>query len=61
MSTRKPVQPVKEPVSQGATLAAKYRARANDLTDEQRQTLRARAMSIIYGNPNGNTVHARSR
>jgi hypothetical protein len=61
MSNRKPAPPAKEPVSQGATLAAKYRPRASDLTDEQRQAHRAHAMSIIYGNPNGKTFHARSR
>jgi hypothetical protein len=39
--------------------AAKYRARTNTLTDEQRLTHRASAMSLIYGNPHGPAVHAR--
>ncbi|EIQ01558.1 hypothetical protein OpiT1DRAFT_00129 [Opitutaceae bacterium TAV1] len=65
MSARKPAQSEKEVPSQGALLAAKYRARANLLTDEQRQAHRARAMSIIYGSlppsTDARTVHARRR
>ena len=59
MATRKTVRPAKSALSKGARLAAKYRARANALTDEQRQTHRASAMSLIYGNPHGPAVHAR--
>jgi hypothetical protein len=47
--------------SKGTVMAAKYRARANTLTDEERQRHRAHAMSVIYGNPDGHTVHPRSR
>ena len=36
--------------SKGARLAAKYRARANALSDAKRQRHRAHAMSLIYGN-----------
>ena len=60
MATHKPAQP-KEAPSKGAVLAAKYRARANSLSDEERQRHRAHAMSLIYGNPNGPAVRARSR
>jgi hypothetical protein len=60
MATRKATRPAKSP-TKGALLAAKYRARANTLTDEERQRHRAHAMSVIYGNPDGHAVHARSR
>ena len=42
-------------------LAAKYRARANGLSVEERLRHRAGAMSLIYGNPVGQPVHTRSR
>jgi hypothetical protein len=59
MATRKAARPGKE--TKGAILAAKYRARANTLSDEKRQRLRAHAMSLIYGNsPDAQKVHARS-
>ncbi len=62
MTTRKATVSAKvTTAARGASLSAKYRARANELTDAQRQIHRARAMSIIYGNTNGNAVHARSR
>ena len=60
MATRKSPRTSKETPSKGTVMAAKYRARANVLTDEQRQALRAHAMSMIYGNPDGQKVHARS-
>lgn len=59
MATRKTVRLAKTAPSKGTLLAAKYRARANTLTDEQRLTHRASAMSLIYGNPHGPAVHAR--
>ena len=60
MVTRKPTRPAKAATpSKGTVLAAKYRARTNTLTDEQRLTHRASAMSLIYGNPHGPAVHAR--
>ena len=61
MATRKTAQPVKAVTtpSKGTVLAAKYRARANSLTDEERQSHRTHAMSLIYGNSNGPAVHAR--
>lgn len=59
MATRKTVRPAKSALSKGTVLAAKYRARANTLTDEERQAHRAQAMSHIYGNPHGPAVHAR--
>jgi hypothetical protein len=61
MATRKAVRASGEKLTKGAVLAAKYRARANALTDEERQRLRASAMSLIYGNPGGQKVHAHSR
>jgi hypothetical protein len=61
MATRKTVRASGEKLTKGAILAAKYRARANALTDEERQRLRAGAMSLIYGNPDGQKVHAHSR
>lgn len=61
MATRKRARPAKEAQTKGAVLAAKYRARANSMTDEERQQHRARAMSLIYGKPNGPTVHAGRR
>lgn len=61
VATRKPAQFLKEVPTKGTALAAKYRARANALTDEERQRHRAHAMSLIYGNPHGPAAHARSR
>jgi hypothetical protein len=62
MKARKPARTVKEvPTTKGTVTAAKYRARANQLSDEERQAHRARAMSVIYGNPNGSAIDARSR
>lgn len=61
MATRKPAQAEKESSTKGAVLAAKYRARANLLSDAARQRHRAHAMSLIYGTPNAPAVHARSR
>jgi hypothetical protein len=60
MATHKPAQP-KKASSKGAVLAAKYRARANAISAEKRQRHRAHAMSLIYVNPNGPAVRARSR
>ncbi len=45
MVTRKTVK--KAPTA-GAVLAAQYRARANGLSNEERQRHRARALSLIY-------------
>lgn len=59
MNQRKPEQ--KESPSKGTVLAAKYRARANRLTDTERQRHRAHAMSLIHGAPHDPAVHARSR
>ena len=61
MAARKPFHTSKETPTKGAILAAKYRARANALSDVARQQHRAHAMSMIYGSPNGPAVHARSR
>ena len=61
MAKRMPVQPAKEAPSKGAVLATKYRARASGLSVEERRRHRAGAMSLIYGNPAGQPVHARSR
>jgi len=61
MTMRKAAGGTKEKLTKGAILAAKYRARANALTDDERQHLRASAMSLIYGNPGGQKVHAHSR
>ena len=61
MAKRAPVQPAKEAPSKGSVLAAKYRARANSLSVEERLSHRAGAMSLIYGNPTRQPVHARSR
>lgn len=61
MAKCKPVRPAKETPGKGAVLAAKYRARANGLSVEERLRHRAGAMSLIYGNPVGQPVHTRSR
>ena len=47
MTMRKAAGGTKEKLTKGAILAAKYRARANALTDDERQHLRASAMSLI--------------
>lgn len=59
MATRKTTRPVKTSPSKGTVLADKYRARANALSDQDRQSHRAHAMSLIYGKPHGPAVHAR--
>ena len=59
MATRKSATVTKEVVSKGTVLAAKYRARANALSDAERQSLRGHAMSLIYGNPHAPVLHAR--
>ena len=61
MAARKTAHVLKETPTKGAILAAKYRARANGLSDAERQRHRAHAMSLIYGNPNAPAAHARSR
>jgi hypothetical protein len=61
MAKHTPEQTEKEAPSKGTVLAAKYRARANGLSAEERQRHRAGAMSLIYGNPARQPVHARSR
>lgn len=61
MNQRKPAQLAKEVPSRGTALAVKYRARANHLTDAERQQHRAHAMSLIHGASPGPAVHARSR
>ena len=48
LATGKRVQPAKTVPTKGAVLAAKYRARANGLYDEERRRHRAHAMSLIY-------------
>ena len=48
-------------VSRGTEIAAKYRARANLLSDAERQAHRAHAMSLIYGSAPAKPAHARSR
>ena len=61
MAKHTPIQPEKGAPSKGAVLAAKYRTRANGLSPEERLRHRAGAMSLIYGNPARQPVHARSR
>ena len=61
MATRKTARPVKAARSKGAALAAKYRSRANALTDRERQDHRAHAMRLICGTAaHAPAVHARS-
>ncbi len=59
MTTRKTTRTVKAALTKGTVLAGKYRARANALSDQERQNHRAHAMSLIYGKPHGSAVHAR--
>lgn len=59
MATRKTVRSAKSTSSKGTVVAAKYRARANTLTDEERQGHRSHAMSLIYGVSHGRPAHAR--
>ena len=47
MATRKTVRSSTTP-SKGTVLGTKYRARANSLTDAERQGHRSHAMSLIY-------------
>ncbi len=47
--------------SVGTQIAAKLRAKANLLSDEQRLAHRSAAMKIIYGNPGSQVSYARSR
>jgi hypothetical protein len=47
MATSKSVSSVKDTPTKGALLAAKYRTRANALSDAERQRHRAHAMSLI--------------
>lgn len=48
-------------ISRGTEIAAKYRARANLLSDAERQTHRAHAMNLIYGSTPAKPAHVRSR
>lgn len=48
MATRKTVQSSTTAPSKGTVLGKKYRARANRLTDAERQGHRSHAMSLIY-------------
>lgn len=59
VATRKTVHSAKSTSSKGALVAAKYRARANTLTDAERQGHRSHAMSLIYGVPHALPDHAR--
>ncbi len=45
----------------GTITAAKARARANDFSDEHREALIRRGMSLIYGGDNNSKVKAHSR
>jgi hypothetical protein len=53
-------RPVAAP-SKGTTLASEVRAKANKLTDEQRQSLRIKGMQLIYGGGHGGKVTANCR
>ncbi len=59
MATRKSTMMAKEVASKGTVLAAKYRSRANALSDAERQELRTHAMRLIYGTPQAPALHAR--
>jgi hypothetical protein len=50
----------KAPATPGTVMAAKIRARANKLTDSEREALMGDAMRIIYGSE-GNAVRAHRR
>ena len=45
----------------GTVTAAKARARLNDVSDEQREALMRRGMSLIYGGAGNSQVKAHTR
>ena len=59
MATKKAARTGAEVPSKGTAIAAKYRAAANGLSDQERERLRAGAMSAIYGKNDGPKVPAR--
>jgi hypothetical protein len=61
MATKKAARTGKAVLSKGTVISAKYRAASNGLSDQERQRLRASAMSAIYGKNDGPKVNARSR
>lgn len=50
-----------EPKTWGTVVAARNRAKANRLTDAQREQLTARGLQLIYGGQNRARVPANSR
>ena len=50
-----------EPATKGTDIGARLRARANALTDPQREAARLRGMQLIDGNGGDDKVHSRGR
>ena len=60
VSKPKKAKPSESTVTPGTVMAAKIRARANKLTDSEREALMGDAMRIIYGTE-GDAVRAHRR
>jgi len=59
-SRKKPGAKAREKKTPGTVMAADVRARANNLTDTERESLMAYAMRAIYGEKSG-AAHAHRR
>ena len=57
-NARKPSAKAREKKTPGTIMAAEVRARANTLTDAERESLMAHAMRTIYGEKSGSAAHA---
>ena len=60
VSKPKKAKPSEDAATPGTVMAAKIRARANKLTDSERESLMGDAMRIIYGTE-GDAVRAHRR
>jgi hypothetical protein len=59
-SAKKPAKKIREKKTPGTIMAEEVRARANTLTDAERESLMAHAMRAIYGEKSG-AAHAHRR
>ncbi len=58
---KKAVTSPREKLTPGTIMAAEVRARANTLSDTERESLMAHAMRTIYGEKSGAAAHAHRR
>lgn len=61
VSKQKKAKPAADTVTPGTIMGEKIRARANKLTDEEREALMGEAMRIIYDGAQGKAAHAHRR